>query len=375
MRKKAKTYISVLLTVLLSAGMISITAFAAGGTTLIPDINASSGTSSVSSTGSSSAASNDSSTYSSQVSSTPSGGNGGVDVPSQGETRVTVTLNFNGGTGGSTTVSVEAGTLVDALATPTRKGYTFAGWTSGGNAISPSLKINEDIVLTAQWTPIAASSAASSRKEPASSQKPVDTHQSEVDEAASRAEAAISEPDTLSSQDWGSLLSSSGSSETAGTIQSSQTGSSQAQKAASGISKLFLIGIILILLALIGIGFFIYLQFISGRRGPRGGGPSDSDNTMEFTDISSHSGGGHASESAPYEEFGDMDSGRPKKRTDFPGVTYQEEPDIPIEDDSQKTTRFNIPAPYTGLPKAQARPVENAKSEFDWDKFFDDDNH
>lgn len=382
MGKKAKNYISVLITVLFCAGMLSISAFAAGG---VQSLEGSS--SSGSSSGSSSSASQASSSSSAG---TPSQGTGSVDVPSKQSGNVTVTLDFNGGAGGTTRVVVKAGTPVDDLASPTRKGYKFAGWSLNGNAVSSSLKLNEDTLLTARWAAEESSDVSSSRKpSSSSSQKPVDTHQSEVDRAASRAEQVISEPDTLSSQDWNSLLNSSSSSAAAGTLQSSQASSSQA-KAASGLSKLFLLGIGLIVLALAGIGLFIYLQFIRGRRGPRGGGPSDADNTMEFTDISSYSNG-DSSHDSPYDEFDRAEepaakASAPVKRT-VPAAAKKRPAHLASSEetlvmdriparkaDPRKTASFPIPTHAENHPKAQARPVTNAKDEFDWEKFFEDDN-
>jgi len=46
------------------------------------------------------------------------------------------------------------GTVLTSLPTPTRAGFTFAGWASGGNVVSMPLTIVENMTLTATWTQI-----------------------------------------------------------------------------------------------------------------------------------------------------------------------------------------------------------------------------
>ena len=378
MAKKDKKYITVLIAVLACAAMVTQTAFAAVGHTSSAgsssEVSSAVSSAGSSSAGSSAAGSSSGGSSSSQTSSND--GNGGVTPPPQNQGDVNVTMDFNGGTGGATQITVPRGTAVGDLATPVKKGYKFAGWTSGGNPVSSSLKLTVDILLTAQWAPEAASSSASQQAPSSSPAVSVDTHQSEVDAAASQADATISEPDATSSEDWNSLLSSgnSSSSDSAmGALQSSQA-SSGAAKNGSGFSSLLAIGIGLIVLALAGIGFFIYLQFFRGRnvppQGGAGPGPRVSDSTIEFTDISSFSGKKeHGSAADPHAEF------------DRKPAHSRTEPEVrPVRSDRDDTRvlpqRFpEAPAKAPGAaapsPIAQARPVSDAKSEFDWEKFFD----
>ncbi len=65
-----------------------------------------------------------------------------------------VTFNANGGTG-ETTRTILPGANVGALPTPTRTGYTFAGWwtaASGGTRISASTTVTGDVTYYAHWT-------------------------------------------------------------------------------------------------------------------------------------------------------------------------------------------------------------------------------
>lgn len=224
-----------------------------------------------------------------------------IESPEGGEQK-NVTLNLNGGTGVKTAFQVPKGTPVSEIAKPSRKGYRFVGWTYGGIGVADTFSIDEDIALTAQWEKIAASSAppraASSRAAAPSSRVVVDTRESEIERAAERAEQAASDPGTLSSQDWGALLVSSGAASGA----SSAAPESSPREAQEESSALLPIGVCLIAAGLAGVGAFVYLQFFRGRRGrgpgsgrPRGGGPGDS--TAEFTDISSYSDGSHSRDS------------------------------------------------------------------------------
>lgn len=392
MAKKAKKYITVLLTVLASAAMVTQTAFAAVNQTPSDTASSSAVSSALPSVGSSSTASSSSGVPSgSQASSND--GNGNVTPPSSNQgTDVSVTMDFNGGTGGATRLSVPRGTAVGDLATPTKKGSTFAGWTAGGNPVSASLKLTVDITLTAQWSAVAPSSSASQQAPSSSPAVSVDTHQSEVDAAASQADATISEPDTLSSQDWNDVFSSgsSSSSAAAGAVQNSQTSSGAAQSSGGGFSTLLAVGIGLIVLALAGIGLFIYLQFFRGRNSSRHGGPgagpgpdSDTratDNTVEFTDISSFSGKPERAHAPnPHDEF---DHKPAHSRT----VPETRPTRSDLDDTRVMPPRIsNAPAPvhtpaqtpeaaaHHTTERAQAKPVSDAKSEFDWEKFFNED--
>lgn len=283
-----------------------------------------------------------------------------------------VTLNFNGGTGGDTMLDIPSGTQVGDLATPVKKGYKFTGWTSGGNNIMSSFKIYDNISLTAQWEKIQTESKKSttSGKSPTTTSAPVDTHQSDVDAAASKAEAAVSDPDALSSEDWSDVFSSSGgtssNTKAAGLLSSENGGSSS-----GGSSWLFIVGIVLIVLAAGGIALFIYLQFFhtphSGRRNK--GISEDMDDTADidsFTDINSDSSG-------------------TQQRTDRDDSNDSTEPII-ASDSSVKSEMLkkskpqshaaDIPSAASDVSptKAQAKPVNGAKSDFDWDKFFNDDD-
>lgn len=377
MAKKTKKYITVLLAVLASAAMVTETAFAASSTGSSSE--ASSSVTSSSSSPSSDGGSSSGSSSGGAGSSTPvtsNDGNGGVTPPPSNQADVNVTMDFNGGTGGATQIAVPRGTPVGDLATPVKKGYKFAGWTSGGNPVSSSLKLTVDIVLTAQWAPETVSSASSQQAVSSSPPVSVDTHQSEVDAAASQADATISEPDATSSEDWSALLSSGSSSSSGsalGALQSSQNSSGAAQ-GGSGFSTLLAVGIGLIVLALAGIGLFIYLQFFRGRNVPPQGGsgpaPRVSDSTIEFTDISSFSG---------KQEHGQM--ANPQAEFDRKPAHSRTEPEArPVRSDRDDTRV--MPQRFTEAPErtpdrtdpspiAQARPVSDAKSEFDWEKFFD----
>ena len=66
----------------------------------------------------------------------------------------TVTLNANGGEGESSVV-VEYGTEIGTIATPTRTGHTFAGWSTaadGGYPVDGETSVTGDMELFAQWT-------------------------------------------------------------------------------------------------------------------------------------------------------------------------------------------------------------------------------
>lgn len=141
-------------------------------------------------------------------------------------------------------------------------------------------------------------SAASSEEAPASSWQTVepsypsnqqpsvtnpDTDQGLIDQIASQAAQANSDPDVLTSQDWSELLSQAGGtssgeagSEAGGAILpgddtddgtgGDSDGSSGNLTASTASSWLLPTGIVFIVLALAGIGLFVYLQFILPRR-------------------------------------------------------------------------------------------------------------
>ena len=370
MSRKAKKYSIVLLTVCLSAAVFTMTALAkikppSAPSSGLPGFRAVAltGSSSENQTGDNGTGGNgtgDNGTGGNGTGDNGTGGNGTGDNGTGGQTSSSssesegdvetyhVTLDYNDGSA-PRDVPVPSGTLVSSLPVPERKGYDFDCWTMNGVEVSPSLEIYTDISLTARWTVSTASSKAPS------SYASVDTHEQEVEQAASRAAEAISDPDVLSSEDWGSLLSAA--SETgaagAGTLSSSSPRTSQG----GGGSWLFPVGIGLIVLSACGIGAFVYLQFFSGA-GPRiPPGPSEGGEfkDMEFTDISSHSDGPYPAPEEPQDpappRSGSEDDTRP-----VPPQTRQ------------------APAPdQNDPPKAEALPVDGGKSSFDWDKFFNDD--
>ena len=76
---------------------------------------------------------------------------------------LTIALDLNGGTGGSSVNSVAYGSTLTIATNPTRKGYAFDGWTVGeavtengvyfakGSAFDLSTPITNNLKLTAQW--------------------------------------------------------------------------------------------------------------------------------------------------------------------------------------------------------------------------------
>ena len=74
-------------------------------------------------------------------------------------TYVTVTFDANSGFVSETSRRCEVGKAIGALPTPTRNGYTFAGWytsPTGGTKIEKTTRIpDEDTTYYAHWTPIA----------------------------------------------------------------------------------------------------------------------------------------------------------------------------------------------------------------------------
>ncbi len=104
-----------------------------------------------------------------------------------------------------------------------------------------------------------------------------DTDQNLIDQLASQAAQANSDPDVLTSQDWSELLSQAESSGAESEDSSSgallpeedeDDGTSSGMTASTRSSWLLPVGVVLILLAVAGIGAFVYLQFILPRRRP-----------------------------------------------------------------------------------------------------------
>lgn len=222
----------------------------------------------------------------------------------------------------------------------------------------------------------------------------------------------MSEPDALSSQDWGELLSSAGSSavSTAGSVsQVSSAVSSTPTGKGGGFSWLLVLGIALIVLGLAGIGYFVYAQFISKNRGGRGGhgdpmnisshgpksgSPKDDTQPLEFEDISSNS----ASVKKPLE--GVRPAGTINRKPTPPKAAQTPRPAKSVPTVGEKDATIPIPQPKPApapaakpavspqpavrtpapapapqkadSPKAQATPVQ--ESNFDWEKFFDEED-
>ena len=254
------------------------------------------------------------------------------------------------------------------------------------------------------------SSGKSSSEKPrtSSSKQPVvnnnvNTHKNEVEARASQAAQTISDPDVLSSQDWGELLSSgeSAASETvaaAGTV-SSQTGSTPG---IGGVSWLLVLGVVLIVLAFCGIGLFIYLQFFF-KGHPGGGlkfapaaGPAETDEPMTFEDISSDSSGvQHRGDSVSddTQTFTDIHSSsapavkapsavKTKPAVKAPPVLRPQPALKPMTSDKDVTAPLpeqilsrsaedSSSSDRAALPKSQAQPVK--ESNFDWEKFFNEE--
>ncbi len=79
-------------------------------------------------------------------------------------TNYTITLNANGGSVTLTTMETREGTLAD-LPTPTRSGYTFAGWftaAEGGNEVTDTTEFAADATIYAHWTVNSGGSGGSS---------------------------------------------------------------------------------------------------------------------------------------------------------------------------------------------------------------------
>jgi uncharacterized repeat protein (TIGR02543 family) len=365
MSKKTQKYIVVLFTVLLSAALLTITAFAESGITRKEDPSSSSSDSVTSGVDPASQPSEDSASQ--QVDSSPqnpsssedeptnpdsgeeesfiSDGTGNVDVPEDNDT-IPVKLDYNDGNG-IRVVNVEPGTPVQNLPVPSREGYVFDYWTMNGTQVSPTFQIYSEIILTAQWEQEIESSSAKP-----SSYASVDTHQQEIERAASQAEAATSDPDVLSSEDWESILSTESESVSGAGIVSEET--SSATSRGGGSSWLFPVGIILIVLSACGIGTFIYLQFFSdsGSHGPGAGGGKNDFDDMEFVDISSYS----------EPSLGNSEPKRvPRKKSS------DNEDTMPIPHQSRGEQRSG----NRDLP--QTKPATEKKKEFDWDKFLNDD--
>lgn len=172
-------------------------------------------------------------------------------------------------------VSGEPGENVSGGIEPTPDDPSSAGsGDSSGTDASSSEAVSSE-------APPAPSSWPSVEPETPSYQEPSvtnpDTDQNLIDQLASQAAQANSDPDVLTSQDWSELLSQAESSGAESEDSSSgallpeedeDDGTSSGMTASTRSSWLLPVGVVLILLAVAGIGAFVYLQFILPRRRP-----------------------------------------------------------------------------------------------------------
>lgn len=163
------------------------------------------------------------------------------------------------------------------------------------------------------------------------------------------------DPSALSSQDWAAILGSSGSNSSG----SSSSGSSSAGGTVStpedtsgggGSTWILVLGIALISLAVVGVGAFVFLQFIQPKYAAARLGSDEEDDfdAEEYTDIKS-------------------ETVSPPKPAKTP----------PVRDRSKFTTaEIDIPLDVRETPKktppSKKIPSPEDRDSFDWDKFFDD---
>ncbi len=236
----------------------------------------------------------------------------------------------------------------------------------------------------------------------------------------SRANALGStDPDEQSNTDWSELLggTASDSSEAVSAASSSAAVSSEGQKASSGgVTWMLILGVLFILLALAGIGYFIYAQFFAGRGGPKNGGPNGggfdgNEDETDFIDISSSSDGlQHREGYLPPEKDGKRQPGAQSASLNDHTVEIPSlSDDPPIEeivsaasDASRQPPLRNPHAVYAGPsaaaqdPAAQNSAVQSsaaqpadpadasrgqeaqaspaAQKNFDWNKFFEENS-
>ncbi|RAQ28811.1 hypothetical protein DPQ25_08470 [Hydrogeniiclostridium mannosilyticum] len=236
----------------------------------------------------------------------------------------------------------------------------------------------------------------------------------------SRANALGStDPDEQSNTDWSELLggTASDSSEAVSAASSSAAVSSEGQKASSGgVTWMLILGVLFILLALAGIGYFIYAQFFAGRGGPKNGGPNGggfdgNEDETDFIDISSSSDGlQHREGYLPPEKDGKRQPGAQSASLNDHTVEIPSlSDDPPIEeivsaasDASRQPPLRNPHAVYAGPSAAAQDPaVQNsaaqnsaaqpadpadasrgqeaqaspaAQKNFDWNKFFEENS-
>lgn len=265
-----------------------------------------------------------------------------------------------------------------------------------------------------------------------------DTDQDEIDRLASQAAAGNNDAEEpLSSQDWSALLNQSGEPEedpnsSMGAVSGEESGGASASSAAvqnsTRSSWLLPVGIVLILLAVAGIGAFVWLQFIQPRRRPpappMNGGRSDPSvddgpfaDPEGYTDISSAGRGGYTdfpSDDPEEENAIQEERAQPERPTpEEEALASQETMEIPVQrprtgpemedifssDETEQLVRSGgvheaavslpeeRPAPQAARPDTpavpeaqpvktdnapQAEPQQGGDQPFDWEKFFND---
>ncbi len=265
-----------------------------------------------------------------------------------------------------------------------------------------------------------------------------DTDQDEIDRLASQAAAGNNDAEEpLSSQDWSALLNQSEEPEedpnsSMGAVSGEESGGASASSAAvqnsTRSSWLLPVGIVLILLAVAGIGAFVWLQFIQPRRRPpappMNGGRSDPSvddgpfaDPEGYTDISSAGRGGYTdfpSDDPEEENAIQEERAQPERPTpEEEALASQETMEIPVQrprtgpemedifssDETEQLVRSGgvheaavslpeeRPAPQAARPDTpavpeaqpvktdnapQAEPQQGGDQPFDWEKFFND---
>ena len=323
--------------------------------------------------------------------------------------------------------------------TPDDPSSAGSGDSSGTGASSSEAVSSEAPSVESSWPSVEPSYP--SNQEPSVTNP--DTDQNLIDQLASQAAQANSDPDVLTSQDWSELLSQAESSGAESEDSSSgallpeedeDDGTSSGMTASTRSSWLLPVGIVLILLAVAGIGAFVYLQFILPRRRPSAPdpltgartdpsvddsfrGPSYPDDGEEegYVDVSAAaSPSSHSYTGSPYDDDPYAEYARAKEEAAAQsGMTPEQEAlanqetmelsayelqqkDVPsgemedvfssdeteqlIRSGGSRQTQLPVseepsvpqePAPER--PKAQATPVSpDAAKPFDWDKFFDE---
>lgn len=186
-----------------------------------------------------------------------------------------VSVPDGGGVSLPPVVSGEPGENVSGGIEPTPDDPSSAGSgdSSGTDASSSEAVSSEAPSVESSWPSVEPSYP--SNQEPSVTNP--DTDQNLIDQLASQAAQANSDPDVLTSQDWSELLSQAESSGAESEDSSSgallpeedeDDSTSSGMTASTRSSWLLPVGIVLILLAVAGIGAFVYLQFILPRRRP-----------------------------------------------------------------------------------------------------------